>query len=396
MKKLNNLREESVLRKLFSIRKLIQRATKKARQASVQKLIRKVQKIKSSEMALVSEEKVNKILEDVRMIKSLDLTNATSFILVKHTVQYSSLTLMKHFENHFTSFEKNIFLYLNSKNLDEFPKNKVVSDAKDHSGLNIVGSNVSPNIEETNDSSLKKHDSEDLIDSFQKIELQKLECLVLQLVNKTLDAEILKILKEFESFLRITFRESVIEPSEIDDFQPNNPDLDIEKPNLSLQNVKYNHASKKLDRNQSFCHRLESKQQSNARETLKNRKGQRARRAEWERVYGGNAKHLVTSNLNLNNKSADSGHQLNLDRKYMSSNFDDQKKSFNFDRRHSKITSENISSANYQRGQKSMRPHELSKTQQKLHPSWEAQKRQRELQNLASGMQTVNKRIKFD
>ncbi|PJF17347.1 RNA-binding protein 42 [Paramicrosporidium saccamoebae] len=78
-----------------------------------------------------------------------------------------------------------------------------------------------------------------------------------------------------------------------------------------------------------------------------NRKGQRARRAEWERLYGQKAKHL---------------HNAQHERRQTG------------------------------RPKGAPGPHAL---EEKLHPSWEAQRRQRELQRTIASGKTMNQRIKF-
>jgi hypothetical protein len=261
------MRQERLARKIYSIKKLVQRAAKKARTFAVQRVIKKLRATESK-----NTEKVQRLEDEMKRIKGVELVEMAK-LLFKHCIVQPSEYLVTR--------------------TNEFIETSI-------------------------------------------LETSTMALIEGQALTKTLDG----IRQDVELFTRSLYHEHPEKESTLDkragDEEDNATALEEEAPLL---------VERKTKRPKTTNHKNEREATTQLKSG--NRKGQRARRAEWERMYGQKAKHLHNA------------------------------------------------------------PHELSQprhlkrspgprvSEEKLHPSWEAQRRQRELQQRIASEQGTNQRIKF-
>lgn len=249
--KLSEMRQEKVSRKLFYLKKVIQRAVKKARTFSVQKIIKK---IKATEQA----EKKSKLEEQMKSTKQIDLTKMSAFMLKSDVLEKSDLV------------KRRLASHKDIQALESLPR----MDTE----RNLIWGNA-------------------------------------------LEKALSDIRSDLERFIEDTFEERRAEPKT----------RKSEEPGLKRTASERSKAFNGADDNVSSAEEQEQPQR-------KNRKGQRARRQEWEQKYGKEAHHLS----------------------------------------HEPVTHTSQSP---------------SPSEPKLHPSWEAKKKMKEAIVHSAGM---NKKIKFD
>lgn len=166
--------------------------------------------------------------------------------------------------------------------------------------------------------------------------------LVKMLDGQALKKALLEISTELETFTRELFHEQIIQEEAS---SPSTPAADESQFITSL-------SEKKRTR---MVREKELEPQPTMTLASGNRKGQRARRAEWEKLYGRQAKHLQQQQ-----QQRHEGHYR----------------------------------SQQQQPQQQRQQHRLQ--QHELHPSWEAQRRQREILKEATTKGSVtNQRIKF-
>jgi hypothetical protein len=282
------------------------------------------------------------------------LEKAASFFFVLFVIQ-SSAVIKSYIQRLLTLDETSFLLHLSKDNSDKIRGSSTLEETKLNAKDTLSVIHILKSLD-----SLVESDSFQCIHDFCGFSLtnvSQLKSFVQKLLTGAFLSEIQKITHDLEVFLISLYR---IAPQ--NDEAPSNASSTTNK---SIRRYEFYRNDSQEKR------KIKTLIPKEADEQPKNRKGQRARRAEWEQLYGEKAKHLTKETIKIQKNPENNKDQLsNLGRD-----------------RFKKVYAGNSLSKSSQ---------SESTLQESLHPSWVAQKRLKDIQSQAISSKNVNKRIKFE
>lgn len=304
LEQLSLLREEGIKRKLFAIRKEVQRIAKKARTFALQRIIKKIKSIDATTTS--STTIVAKMENDMKLIKAINLE-----ILSKHL-------LGEMIEG------------------DDYLREKISSDI------------------------FKKETAENIS----------------LIRGNALDKNLKLVQIDLAKYMRVLYHDQIVSEEELQ-----------EKENKKKEKKERKAAAAAASsRKRQFC---QEDDDDDIMTSGGNRKGQRARRLEWEKKYGGSAKHLKDPSMDKSsirrykNDIPQNPNPLGRRRDVGGSSCGAGSgvfyKSYAPEM---EISASPISST--------------AKNNNAVHPSWEAQRRKREMERISIDSAPANHRITFE
>ena len=189
--------------------------------------------------------------------------------------------------------------------------------------------------------------------------------LVTKLHSASLHKALEDICADLEQFLRTLYHEHPPAEQVAADGEETTPKKPKERPRASKRGPRSQVSGKPTSQFVSLLsegpkrrHREDDTDADMGELPRKNRKGQRARRADWERLYGGEARHLREPPLDH-------------------------------------VQASHIPKKEIEQQVKSSKRSKPVEEKKDLHPSWEAKRKQREMLQKAASGDRVNQRIKF-
>lgn len=314
LEQLSHLREEGIKRKLFAIRKEVQRIAKKARTFALQRIIKKIKSIDATATATsTSTTTITKMENDMKLIKAINLE-----ILSKHL-------LGEIIEG------------------DDYLKEKISTDL------------------------FKKETAENIS----------------LIRGNALDKNLKLVQIDLAKYVRVLYHEQIISEEELQEMENKKKEKKERKAAAA--------AASSAARKRQFC---QEDDEDDILTSGGNRKGQRARRLEWEKKYGGSAKHLKDPSM---------------DRSSIRRYKNDIPQNPNPLGRRRDVRLEGGGEGGDGDGggefYKSYAPEmtnsksptsSTAKNNNAVHPSWEAQRRKREMERISIDSAPANHRITFE